>query len=87
VKDRLLSFTLRTGFGLFLVVSLIVNARIFAAGKFLNSGTAPPEALVQITRLGGYFRGRFAPSILRRGKQRCWTLYTHSDEANSEAAV
>ncbi len=49
VKDRLLSFALVLAFGLFLVVSLIVNAWIFAAGKYLNSGTAPPEALVQTT--------------------------------------
>jgi membrane protein len=34
---------------LFLVVSLIVNAWIFAAGKYLNSGAAPPEVLVQTT--------------------------------------
>jgi membrane protein len=49
VKDRLLSFALVLASGLFLVVSLILNAWIFAAGKFLNSGTAPPRALVQIT--------------------------------------
>jgi membrane protein len=49
VKDRLLSFALVLASGLFLVASLIVNAWIFAAGKFLNSGTAPPRALVQIT--------------------------------------
>jgi membrane protein len=49
VKDRLLSFVLVLACGLFLAVSLIVNAWIFAAGKYLNSGTAPPEALVQAT--------------------------------------
>jgi membrane protein len=49
VKDRLLSFVLVLASGLFLAVSLIVNAWIFAAGKYLNSGTAPPEALVQAT--------------------------------------
>jgi membrane protein len=49
VKDRLLSFALVLASGLFLVVSLIVNAWIFAAGKFLNSGTAPPRTLVEIT--------------------------------------
>jgi len=49
VKDRLLSFALVLASGLFLVASLIVNAWIFAAGTFLNSGTAPPRALVQIT--------------------------------------
>jgi len=49
VKDRLLCFALVLASGLFLVVSLIVNAWIFAAGKYLNSGSAPPEALVQTT--------------------------------------
>lgn len=49
VRDRLLSFALVLASGLFLVVSLIVNAWIFAAGKFLDSGTAPPRALIQIT--------------------------------------
>jgi membrane protein len=49
VKDRLLSFALVLAFGLFLVASLIVNAWIFAAGKYLNSGAVPPEALVQTT--------------------------------------
>ena len=49
VKERLLSFALVLASGLFLVVSLIVNAWIFAAGKYLNSGVAPPEALVQTT--------------------------------------
>jgi membrane protein len=49
VKDRLLSFTLVLASGLFLVVSLIVNAWIFAVGMYLNSGAAPPQALVQTT--------------------------------------
>jgi len=49
VKERLLSFALVLASGLFLVASLIVNTWIFAAGKYLNSGAAPPEALVQIT--------------------------------------
>jgi len=49
VKERLLSFALVLASGLFLVVSLIVNAWIFAAGKYLNSGIAPPEALLQTT--------------------------------------
>lgn len=47
VKDRLLSFALVLAFGTFLVASLIVNAWIFAAGKYLASGVAPPPALVQ----------------------------------------
>jgi len=49
VKERLLCFVLVLASGLFLVASLIVNAGIFAAGKYLNSGAAPPQALVQIT--------------------------------------
>jgi membrane protein len=49
VKDRLLSFALVLASGLSLVASLIVNSWIFAAGKYLNSGTAPPAALVQTT--------------------------------------
>ena len=49
VKERLLSFALVLASGLFLVASLIVNAWIFAAGKYLNSGAAPPTALVQTT--------------------------------------
>jgi membrane protein len=47
VKDRLLSFALVLASGLFLVVSLIVNAWVFGAGKYLNWGAALPEALVQ----------------------------------------
>jgi membrane protein len=46
-KDRLLSFALVLAFGTFLVASLIVNAWIFAAGKYLALGAAPPQALVQ----------------------------------------
>src|SRR5271166_2863212 len=49
VKDRLLCFVLVLASGLFLIVSLIVNTWIFAAGKYLNSGVAPPEALIQAT--------------------------------------
>ena len=49
VKDRLLSFALVLASGLFLIVSLIVNTWIFAAGKYLNSGVAPSEALIQAT--------------------------------------
>ncbi|MGD1096298.1 MAG: YihY/virulence factor BrkB family protein [Bryobacteraceae bacterium] len=49
VKDRLVSFALVLACGFFLVVSLIVNSWTFAAGKYLNSGTAPPQALVQTT--------------------------------------
>ncbi len=47
VKERLVSFALVLALGLFLVVSLIVNAWIFAAGKYLYSGAALPEALIQ----------------------------------------
>jgi membrane protein len=49
VKERVLSFALVLAFGLFLVASLIVNAWMFAAGKYLNAGVAPPEVVVQAT--------------------------------------
>jgi len=49
VKDRLLCFALVLASGLYLVASLIVNACIFAAGRYLNAGEAPPQALVQTT--------------------------------------
>ena len=49
VKERILCFALVLASGLFLVASLIVNAWTFSAGRYLNSGTAPPRALVQIT--------------------------------------
>jgi membrane protein len=49
VKDRLLSFALVLASGLFLIVSLIVNTWVFAAGKYLNSGVAPSEAVIQST--------------------------------------
>ena len=49
VKERLLSFALVLASALFLVVSLAVNAGIFAAGKYLNLGKAPPVTLVQAT--------------------------------------
>ena len=49
VKERLLSFALVLASGLFLVVSLIVSAWTFAATSYLNSGAAPPEALIQTT--------------------------------------
>src|SRR5579863_1609529 len=47
VKERLLSFALVLASGLYLVASLIVTAWVSAAGKYLNSGAAPPRALVQ----------------------------------------
>lgn len=49
VKERIVSFALVLASGLFLVASLIVNAWTFSAGQYLNSGTAPPKALVQTT--------------------------------------
>jgi membrane protein len=49
VKERLVSFALVLASGLFLVVSLIVNAWIFAASKYLNEGEAPSVTLVQAT--------------------------------------
>lgn len=47
VKERFLSFALVLGAGLFLLVSLIVNAWISAAGRYLKS-MAPPPGLIQI---------------------------------------
>jgi membrane protein len=49
VKDRVSSFLLVLALGLFLVGSLIVNAWIVAAGKYLNSGTSLPTAAVELT--------------------------------------
>lgn len=49
VKERIVSFALVLASGLFLVASLIVNAWTFSAGQYLNSGAAPPRALVQAT--------------------------------------
>lgn len=49
VKERLLSFALVLASGLYLVASLIVTAWISAAGRYLNSGAAPPRALVSTT--------------------------------------
>lgn len=49
VKERILCFALVLVSGLFLLASLIVNAWIFSAGQYLNSGTAPPRALIQTT--------------------------------------
>ncbi len=47
VKERLLSFALVLASGLFLVVSLIVNAGIAAAGNYLKLGEGPAVILVQ----------------------------------------
>ncbi len=47
VKDRLLCFAIVLASGLFLVISLLVSAWIFAAGRYLSSGAAPPEAVVR----------------------------------------
>jgi membrane protein len=55
VKDRLVSFALVLASGSFLVISLIVNAWTFAAGKYLDSCAAPSPALVQITDWGVSF--------------------------------
>lgn len=49
VKERIVCFALVLASGLFLLASLIVNAWIFSAGQYLNSGAAPPRALVQTT--------------------------------------
>jgi membrane protein len=48
VKERILCFAVVLASGLFLVASLMVNAWIFSAGRYFNSGAAPPRALVQI---------------------------------------
>jgi membrane protein len=47
VKERLLSFALVLGAGLFLLASLIVSACRTAAGQYLSSVAAPPHALIQ----------------------------------------
>ncbi len=47
VIERLLSFALVLGAGLFLLASLIVNVWISAAGQFLNSVAAPPRDLLR----------------------------------------
>lgn len=47
VKERLLSFALVLGAGLFLLASLIVSAWRTAAGEYLTSVAAPPRALIQ----------------------------------------
>jgi membrane protein len=49
IKDRLLSFALVLASGIFLVASLVVNALILAAGKYLDSGVAAVPRLVQTT--------------------------------------
>ena len=46
VKERLISFALVLGPGLFLLTSLIVNTWLSAAGKYLSS-VAPPRVLIQ----------------------------------------
>jgi membrane protein len=48
VKERLLSFALVLGAGLFLLTSLIVNTWISAVGKHLTSVATPPQALIGI---------------------------------------
>ena len=48
-KDRLLSFALVLGAGLFLLVSLLVSVWITAAGEFLHAVAAPPRALIRTT--------------------------------------
>ncbi len=47
VKERLLSFALVLGAGLFLVASLILNIWVSVAGRYLRSVAAPPEGLFQ----------------------------------------
>jgi len=47
VEERLLSFALVLGAGLFLLVSLIVSVWTSAAGQYLSSIAVPPRALIQ----------------------------------------
>ncbi len=47
LKERILSFALVLAAGLFLVVSLLVNAWTSAAGKYLNAGEQPSQALLR----------------------------------------
>jgi membrane protein len=47
VTERLLSFVLVLGAGLFLLASLIVNVWISAAGQYLKSVATPPRVLIQ----------------------------------------
>jgi membrane protein len=47
LKERLLSFLLVLGAGLFLLVSLILNVWISFAGEYLRSVGAPPQFLIQ----------------------------------------
>jgi membrane protein len=47
VTERLLSFALVLGAGLFLLASLIVNVWLSAADQYLNSVAAPPRGLIQ----------------------------------------
>jgi membrane protein len=46
-KERLHSFALVLGAGLFLLTSLIVNTWVSAAGKYLSSVATPPKAVIQ----------------------------------------
>jgi len=48
-KERVTSSLLVFACGVFLVVSLLVNAEIFAVGRYLNSGVSLPSALVRTT--------------------------------------
>lgn len=48
VKERIVCFALVLASGLFLVASLMVNACIYSAGRYLNSGAVPPRTMVQI---------------------------------------
>lgn len=47
VKERIFSFALVVGAGLFLLASLILNVWISSADKFLRSVAVPPQALIR----------------------------------------
>jgi membrane protein len=49
LKDRIFCLVLVAAAGAYLVVSLIANRWIFAAGRFLYSGSTLPASLVQVT--------------------------------------
>jgi membrane protein len=46
-KERLLSFTLVLGGGVFLLVSLMLNAWASAAARYVDSFVAPPQTLIR----------------------------------------
>lgn len=47
IKERLLSFTVVVGAGLFLLASLVLNVWISSAGRYLRSVAVPPPTLIR----------------------------------------